>query len=392
MFSLLLAIIYLAFISLGLPDSLLGSAWPVMRTELSVPLSYAGILSMIISGGTIVSSLLSDRVIRRFGTGLVTSVSVALTAIALFGFSLGLPFFALCLFGIPYGLGAGAVDAALNNYVALHYSSRHMSWLHAFWGVGVTISPNIMSFCLTKGYGWETGYRSVAFLQIVLVAILFFSLPLWKSKEGEENREEVTPKVLTLPQAFQLKGAPFVLCAFFGFCALESTAGLWASSYMSGLRGVDVETAARFTALFYMGETVGRFLNGFVADRFGDRKMIRAGIICMLTGIVMVALPLQTNGPALLGLLIIGLGAAPVYPCIIHSTPDNFGKENSQSLVGIQMASAYIGSTFMPPVFGLIAQYISVGLYPYYLGIFAVLMLVMTESLNKQTGDRIKAK
>lgn len=384
MFSLLLAVIYLAFVSLGLPDSLLGAGWPVMQGAFSVPLSYAGVLTMIISGGTIVSSLFSDRIIRRLGTGVVTAFSVALTAIALLGFSFADSFWMLCILSIPYGLGAGAVDAALNNYVALHYSSRHMSWLHASWGVGVTISPNIMSFCIAKQYGWEMGYRSVAVIQIILVLILIVSLPLWKGKNSDEDAEEVTPNVLTLSQAFKIKGVPYVMLAFFGFCALEATAGLWASSYMVGFRGSDVETAARFAALFYLGETVGRFLNGFIADKFGDRMMIRAGIIGMLIGVVMVILPIGTNVISLCGLVVIGLGAAPVYPCIIHATPANFGKENSQSLVGIQMASAYMGSTFMPPIFGLIAQYINIGFYPVYLGIFAILMLVMTEMLNSK--------
>lgn len=384
MFSLLLAIIYLAFVSLGLPDSLLGAGWPVIQEELNVPLSYAGIITMIISAGTIVSSLFSDRVIRKFGTGVVTAVSVAMTAVALFGFSFAGSFSVLCVLSIPFGLGAGAVDAALNNYVALHYSSRHMSWLHASWGVGVTISPNIMSVCLAKQYGWEMGYRSVAILQTILVIVLVVTLPLWKQKTNEAGTQEVVPKVLSFSQALRIKGVPYVLMAFFGFCALEATAGLWASSYMVGFRGVDVETAARFAALFYLGETAGRFLNGFVADKFGDRMMIRVGIIGMIIGVIMVLLPIESNMIALCGLVVIGLGAAPVYPCIIHSTPINFGKENSQSLVGIQMASAYIGSTFMPPIFGLIAQYINIGFYPIYLGIFAVLMLVMTEALNKK--------
>ncbi len=379
MFSFLLAIIYMSFISLGLPDSLLGSAWPVMQESLGVPLSYAGIISMIIAGGTIVSSLLSSRLIKKFGTGVVTAVSVALTAVALFGFSFSSSFALLCIVSIPYGLGAGAVDAALNNYVALHYSSRHMSWLHAFWGVGVTISPNIMSLCLEKRLGWQSGYRTVGILQTVLVVILVLSLPLWKRQtDGDEQA-----KALSIGEALRIKGVPFVMLAFLGYCALEATAGLWASSYLVNFRNVNVETAARFAGLFYLGETVGRFANGFVADRFGDRKMIRVGTVIMLLGTIMIALPFKGNAAALAGLVTVGLGAAPVYPCIIHSTPDNFGKENSQSLVGMQMASAYIGSTVAPPVFGLAAQYISVGLYPFYLGMFAVLLLVMTELLNK---------
>ena len=381
MASLLLALIYLAFISLGLPDSLLGSSWPVMQGELQAPLSFAGVITMIIAGGTIVSSLFAARVIRKLGTGLVTALSVGLTAIALFGFSLSHSAAALCLWAIPYGLGAGAVDSALNNYAALHFSSRHMSWLHAFWGVGVTISPNIMSFCLARNLGWAMGYRSVAFLQIVLTAVLFLSLPLWKAHSPETG--STAPKTLTIPQALKIPGVPFVLLAFFGFCALECTAGLWASSYLVEFRQVAVETAARFAALFYLGETAGRFLTGLVADRFGDVKMIRAGILTMVAGVILIGLPLKTDVFALIGLVVVGLGAAPVYPCIIHSTPIRFGQENSQALVGIQMASAYLGSTFMPPLFGLLAQHISMGLYPLFLSLFALLMLIMSELLNK---------
>lgn len=385
MVSLLLAIIYIAFISLGLPDSLLGSAWPIMQGHLGVPLSYAGIITMIIAGGTIVASLMADRVIRKLGTGLVTAISVALTATGLLGFSFAGEFWILCLLAIPYGLGAGAIDAALNNYVALHYSSRHMSWLHAFWGVGVTISPYIMSFCLTRNLGWEMGYRSVSFIQIALTAVLFATLPLWKKAAKQiTQQEEVTPNVLSVPQALKLKGAPNILIAFFCYCALESTAGLWASSYLVGYRGVDAETAASFAALFYLGITGGRVLNGFIADKFGDRTMIRTGILVLASGVVLVALPFPSVTPALVGLVIIGLGCAPIYPSVIHSTPVNFGKENSQSLVGIQMASAYTGTTLMPPLFGLIAQHISIGLYPLYLGIFTLVMLAMTEALNRK--------
>ena len=383
MFSLLLPIIYLAFISLGLPDTLLGAGWPVMQQQLGVPLSYAGIISMIICGGTICSSLISDRVIRRFGTGLVTAVSVALTALALLGFSVSRSFALLCVFAIPYGLGAGAVDAALNNFVALHYSSRHMSWLHGFWGVGVTISPYIMSHCLATQQGWSVAYGKVSALQFVLVAILFVTLPLWKKQPSQEKGEEIIPAERTAVEILKIPGAKCALLAFFSFCALEATAGLWASSYFVGFRGVDAETAAQFAALFYIGETAGRFLNGLVADKFGDRVMIRTGVWVMIFGVFLVVLPLKTNVLALVGLPIIGLGAAPIYPCIIHCTPENFGKENSQAMVGIQMATAYTGSTVMPPLFGVLAQYITVGLYPVYLFAFTILMLVATEKLNK---------
>ena len=375
MVSLLLAVIYLAFISLGLPDALLGSAWPVMQGELSLPISFAGVISMIISGGTILSSLLSDRMTRKMGAGLVTALSVLMTAAALFGFSISTKPWMLIAWSIPYGLGAGAVDAALNNYVALHYSSRHMSWLHCMWGVGATISPFIMSMALQRGWGWQTGYRSVSYIQVALTAILFLSLPLWKKRtetpEGAENEAEDKPK--SLGQLLRIPGVSLILLTFFGYCAMESTAGLWASSYLVSARGVEAETAARFASLYYLGITLGRFLNGFIADRFGDRNMIRAGLGLALVSILVILLPWRIC--PLIGLVTMGVGSAPIYPCIIHSTPESFGRENSQAIIGVQMASAYIGSTFMPPVFGLIAQYGSIGAYPVYLMVFALLMI-----------------
>ena len=380
MYSLLLAIIYVAFISLGLPDSLLGSAWPIMHNDLNVPLSFAGIITMVITVGTIVSSLASDYLTKKLNPGLVTAISVAMTAMGLFGFSVSKSFILICLFAIPYGLGAGAVDAALNNYVAIHYSSRQMSWLHGFWGVGVSISPYIMSYSLTNQLGWATGYRIVSVIQIIFTAFLFLSLPLWKKTEkAEEEKGEIIP----LKKVIKIKGVKESLFTNFGFCAFEITAGLWATTYMVEARGVDPETAARFGALFYLGETGGRFLTGFIADRFGDNKMIKMGIWTMLLGLVFIAIPDKTNALALTGLVTIGLGAAPVFPCLLHATPDNFGEKNSQALVGIQMASAYVGSCLVPPIFGFIADNISIHLYPVYLCIFAVLMLVMINRMIK---------
>ena len=383
MYALLLAIIYIAFISLGLPDSLLGSAWPVMYKQLDVPISAAGIVTMIIAGGTIISSLLSDRLTRKLGTGLVTAISVMLTAAALFGFSISGSLIALCLWAVPYGLGAGAVDAALNNYVALHYASRHMSWLHCFWGVGAAISPYIMSYSLAKGWGWNNGYGMVACLQILLTAILFMSLPLWKRRTSPGAESETPAAPLRLAQALKIRGVKLVLLAFFGYCALDSTTGWWASSYLVRFRGIDAETAARFASLFFLGITLGRFLCGFIADKVGDKRLIRVGILVVAVGIALVGLPVGVIVTALIGLVIIGLGCAPIYPSIIHSTPYNFGKENSQAIIGIQMASAYMGSTFMPPLFGLLADHVSIGFYPVYLLFFAILMLCMSERLNK---------
>jgi len=383
MYSLLLVIIYLSFISLGLPDSLLGSAWPVMHEQLNVPVSFAGIVTMIIAGGTIVSSLLSDKLTRKLGAGLVTALSVMMTAVALFGFSISNSFILLCLWAVPYGLGAGAVDAALNNYVALHYASRHMNWLHCFWGVGAAVSPYIMGYCLTRGFGWNSGYRSVAVAQAVLTAIIFVSLPLWKKRNTIEINNEKTSAHLSLPQALKIKGVKPILVTFFALCSLESTAGLWASSYLVEFRGIDSETAAKFASLFFLGITFGRFLCGFISDIIGDKLLIRFGIIIIICGVVMVGIPDGSSIAALAGLVIIGLGCAPVYPAIIHSTPSNFGPENSQAIIGIQMASAYVGSTFMPLVFGGIADNINIGLFPVYLAFFAALMLIMSEMLNR---------
>ena len=390
MYSLLLAIIYLAFISLGLPDSLLGSGWPVMHGDLGVSLSYAGVVSMIIAGGTIISSLSSDYITKKLNTGLVTAISVGMTAAALFGFSVSGTFWQLCLWAIPYGLGAGAVDAALNNFVALHYAARHMSWLHCFWGVGTSVSPFIMSYCLTKELGWEMGYRAVFFIQIVLSVLLFVSLPLWKKKAAEHNsaEEAVEAVPLGVRGALKIKGVKYVLFAFFCYCAIESTAGLWASSYLVEYRGCDAETAARFASLFYLGITFGRFVNGFVADKLGDKLLIRVGTLTIIGGIVLVGVPFHQVF-ALVGLVVIGIGCAPVYPSVIHATPDNFGRENSQAIVGIQMASAYLGTTLMPPLFGLVANHINIGFYPLFLVIIAGVMLFVTEALNRMKLGKV---
>ncbi|NLN04699.1 MAG: MFS transporter [Clostridiaceae bacterium] len=388
MYSLLLVIIYIAFISLGLPDSLLGSAWPVMYHELEVPMSYAGIVTMIIAGGTIVSSLMSNRVTRRFGTYLVTSVSVLLTAIGLFGFSISKSFILLCIFAIPYGLGAGAVDAALNNYVALYYNSRHMNHLHCFWGVGATISPYIMGLCLSRGLGYSNGYLSVAIIQVVITALLFASYPLWRKNGQTMKNKAANGRHITIKEAVGIKGVRYILIGFFSYIALEATAGLWASSYLVEFRNVDADTAATFASMFFLGITVGRFISGFVSDRVGDRLMIRSGIIICMFGILLIALPFSSVF-SLSGLVIAGLGCAPIYPAVIHSTPSNFGKENSQAIIGIQMACSYMGSTLMPPLFGVIADYVNIGFYPYFLAFFAVLMLVMTEKLNKAVSNLV---
>ncbi len=393
MFQLLLAVIYLSFISLGLPDSLLGSAWPTMYGEFNVPVSYAGIISMIISIGTIISSLQSDRLTRKLGTGKVTVFSVATTAIALFGFSISNSFWMLCLWAIPYGLGAGSVDASLNNYVALHYASRHMSWLHCMWGIGASVGPYIMGFALSGGQSWQMGYRYIAVLQIVLTAILLFSLPLWKNRSAEnsESLESETEagsansgEALSLAQVFQIPGAKEVMITFFCYCALEQTSGLWASSYLVLHHGMDSETAAGYASMFYIGITVGRAFSGFLTMKLNDTQMIRLGQIIIAIGVGAMFLPFGEM-TALGGLILIGLGCAPIYPCIIHSTPEHFGAEKSQAVIGVQMACAYVGTCLMPPLFGLIANHITVALLPVYLLFILVLMAVMHEQLLKKS-------
>ncbi|RGG39219.1 MFS transporter [Roseburia sp. AF22-2LB] len=392
MTQLLLAIIYLAFISLGLPDSLLGSAWPTMYIQFDVPISYAGIISMIIAGGTIISSLQSDRLTKWLGTGKVTAISVAATAVALFGFSFSHSFWALCLWAIPYGLGAGSVDASLNNYVALHYKSRHMSWLHCMWGVGATTGPYIMGIALSAGHGWNMGYRYIGIIQVILTSVLIFSLPLWKGRTEETEVEELQTdqaengkKVLSVREILKISGAREVMLCFFCYCALEQTTGLWASSYLSLHKGIPAETAAAFASLFFIGITVGRAISGFVTMKLNDIQMIRLGQGIIVAGIVAMILP-GSNILAMAGLVLIGLGCAPIYPCVIHSTPAHFGADKSQAIIGVQMAFAYIGTMLMPPLFGMIARGISVALLPFYLFAILVVMIIMHELLTKKTA------
>lgn len=375
MYSLLLAFIYLAFISLGLPDSLLGAGWPTMYGELGVPVSYMGIVSMVISGGTIVSSLMSDRLTRKFGARVVTVVSVFLTAGALFGFSFSDRFWMLILFSVPYGLGAGAIDAALNNYIALHYSARHMSWLHCFWGVGTIVSPFIMSYALTSST-WNDGYRIVGYIQLGIAALLLVTLPVWKI---HKKTDAVEQKSIGLIGALKIKGVPFILIGFFAYCAAEATAMQWASTYFVEVKHISEAQAAQFASLFYIGITAGRFLSGFVSAKIGDRRMIIIGASVLTLGIILLVIPVTAAELSLAGFVIIGFGCAPIYPSIIHSTPANFGAENSGAIIGIQMASAYVGSTFIPPLFGLIGNATDFAILPLYLIVFVVLMLVMTE-------------
>ena len=382
MYLLLLSVIYLAFISLGLPDSLLGSAWPTIYAEFDIPVSYMGFVSMIISAGTIVSSLMTDRLTAKFGTRTVTTASIFLTAVALFGFSTATDFYQICIWGIPYGLGAGAIDAALNNYVALHYNSRHMSWLHCFWGIGTIVSPYVMSYALTHSV-WQGGYRTISFIQFGIAVILILTFPLWKINKNKD-KEKIETEPIGPISAFKTKGVASVLIGFMAYCAAEATTMLWASTYFEDMFNMTKDGAAALGSLFFIGMTVGRFLSGLISDRLGDSKIIKLGSIIAFVGIILVAIPVKFIATS--GFVIIGLGCAPIYPSIIHSTPTKFGKERSQSIIGIQMAAAYFGSTFMPPIFGIIANGVSIKLLPIYLAFFMILMLVMINKSEQETA------
>ena len=382
MFSFLLLIIYICFISLGLPDSLLGSAWPAIYQGFDVPVSYAGFVSVTVALGTIISSLLSDKLTKRFSPGLVTAVSILMTALALLGFSLSSKFWMLIVFAIPYGLGAGGVDACLNNYVALHYESKHMSWLHCMWGVGTTISPYIMGFALTYGAGWNNGYLIVSIIQFVLVAFIFTTLPKWKKRDNVVE-EGIKVESLTLKEIISIPGAITCFILFFCYCALEQTSMLWASSFLVLNNGIEEEIAAMLGSLFCIGITLGRGINGFLTLKFNDKTLIRLGLTIILIGIILLFIP--TNITNIIGFILIGLGCAPVYPCIIHSTPKLFGRENSQAMIGVQMACAYTGILLMPPLFGLIANNISISLLPVYLLIILTLAVTMNELTNNIT-------
>ena len=379
----LLVIIYISFISLGLPDALLGAAWPVMSTDLGAPLSLAGMLSMIVAGGTIVSSLTSERVIRRFGTGLVTAFSVTMTAVALLGIALSSGIGWLCLFAVPLGLGAGAVDTALNNFVALHYQARHMNWLHCFWGVGATAGPAIMSLFLTTQGGWKMGYGTIGTLQAVLVVALFVSLPLWKKAGNANPQTELTDqKPQKLMHTLQTPGVKPAMLCFFAYCALELTTGLWGSSYLVMVKGIPAASAAQWISYFYLGITAGRFLSGFLSIRLRNSTMIGIGLMVIGFGLIAILLPFHPVFQQV-GLALTGLGCAPIFPAMLHDTPRRFGASMSQRLIGLQMASAYLGSTLAPLLFSAIVQYVDIALFPYYLMIMLVLMVVSSKRVDR---------
>lgn len=383
----LLMMIYLSFISLGLPDSMLGSAWPAMNVSLNAPLWGAGLVQMLISFCTIISSLNSAKLIRRFGTGKLTAISVATTALALLGFSLAKNYAFLLLMAVPLGLGAGAVDAGLNNYVALHCEAKHMSWLHCFWGVGTIIGPMILSAVLRVGGSWATGYRAVGLIQCAVSALLFATLGMWKC--GNIQQEEYGAKALSVWEVLSLPGAKAGMVTFLCYCAVESTLGLWGATYISQVRGVDEATAASFGAMFYIGITVGRAISGFMAMKLLPKQMVRVGQTLLALGCIFMMIPAGSTLSGI-GLVVCGLGCAPIYPNIIQDTPVNYGTENSQAAIGVQMAFAYVGSTFLPSIFGALAGAGGYGLLPYFAISICVLMAVLFGMQKKIVETKVK--
>lgn len=399
MFSLLLFIIYLSFISLGLPDAVLGAAWPIIHEEFGVPISFSGSIYMLISCCTILSSLKSESLRLRFGTGKITAFSVLLTAVAIFGFSISPSLSVMLFFAIPYGLGAGSVDAALNHYVAVHYSGRSMNWLHCMWGIGAALGPYILGFVLQRGESWRSGYLVLSMIQATLTIILFLSLGLWGKEEKKEKTEEKkTP--MSFRQILSITGAKECLVSFFLYCAIEQTLGLWSGSFMVYSLKIEAKLAASFVALFYFGITFGRFLAGILAAKWQDEALILGGCGILFLGLVLLFCSMVPSqevklfGMELRQLLVIcalllsGLGCAPIYPAIIHSTPRNFGAENTSALIGKQMAAAYIGSMSFPPFFGVLAKIFGTGLFPFFSAVLFFGMLFMYRNLLYKTREK----
>lgn len=380
--TLILIIVYLSFISLGLPDSLLGSAWPAMYGELGVSISSISWISVITTGGTVLSSLLSGTMIKRFGTAKVTLVSILLTAIALLGFAFSGSFLGLCILAIPLGLGAGSVDAALNNFVALYFKASHMSWLHSFWGLGATMGPLILSFFIARG-SWENGYLAIGILQLILVAFITSSLPKWKQVENKDANDASEAEVVFQSKKSVLKknSVKLSVLAFFLYSAIETTTGLWSSTYLVEYKSLAPEVAARWTSLFFLGITIGRLISGFLTYTMSNKLLIRLGQLICAFGGVLLLVPFSDLF-SMAGLLFIGLGCAPIYPSMIHDTPNRFGRGASQSVMGLQVAFAYIGSSIMPLIFSGLVSFSTIGLFPVYILLSVVVMTLCSEKMN----------
>ena len=386
MATLLLIVIYISFIGLGIPDSLFGTAWPAIYTDFHLPISFASFVSIIISSGTIISSLISAKVISRFGTNRVSAFSTAMTALALLGFSLSDNFFLLCLCAIPLGLGAGAIDTALNNYVSLHYSATHMSFLHCFYGIGVTVSPYILSLVINSDAGWRGGYRIAFGIQLCIALILFLTLSIWKKAHGQDTGEaEQTTKTLPFREIACIPGIKLMWCLFITSCAIECSCGGWGSTYLVEYKHMDAVTAARMVMLYYMGMALGRFLSGILAARLSSWQIIRIGQWILGIALVILVLPVPA-GISAASLFMVGLGNGPMFPNFNYLTPQNFGADISQSVMGTQMAMSYIGIMLAPALCGVLGQFINMGIFPVYLLVFYAAMLAATKKVKTVLG------
>lgn len=388
MMTTLLIIIFITFIGVGLPDSVLGTAWPAIYREFNLPVSLAGYISATVSACTIISSLISSKVINKFGTGVVSAVSTLMTAAALLGFAFTDNAVFFFLLAIPLGLGAGSIDTALNNFVALHYSASKMNFLHCFYGIGVAASPYVMSLALGADDNWRKGYIIIGFIQFVIALIAVLSLPLWKkAKKKDESDNPTPPKTLTLSQLFKMPAVRMSCFAFFSYCAMELCAGSWSSTYFVNIKGLSSDKAAQIAMLFYIGLASGRFLSGIVAQKIGRWRIIRIATLILFGAIIMFILPLPVPVAAF-ALFFIGLGCGPVFPNLTHLTPENFGADISQSVIGVQQASSYTGIMLMPWLFGILAQTISSALFPFYLlflfAIFASTLLLLQKAVTKK--------
>jgi len=386
--AILLPLIYLAYISMGIPDSMLGSAWPVVYPELSVSVSSAGVISMLIAASTIVSSLFTAKLVKALGNGLLTACSVLLTAGALFGFSCAEKFWVLCVLALPYGLGAGAIDSSLNNYLALHFAPRHMSWCHCIWGIGASIGPYLMGYSIGAGLGWRFGYSIVSVIQICLTAVLFCSLSVWNTQKAVSFGAEEEETSITTRSALRKKGMKALLIAFFLCSGTEYMTSLWASTYLVSCRGATGEVAANAASLFFAGMTLGRLLAGFFANRLGDKQLIRIGVSWLIAGYILIALPFGTYVPAVVGLFLAGVGISPLYPSVIHETPIYFGREHSKAIIGVQMACAYTGNTLMAPIFGAVGGFAGYWIYPFVLIFCVIAIWLLTERVNRAAETR----
>ena len=383
MMTVLLIIIFISFIGVGLPDSILGTAWPSIYREFDLPVSLAGYITATVSACTIISSLLSSKVINRFGTGVVTAVSTILTVVALFGFAFSGNAIFFFVMAIPLGLGAGSIDTALNNFIALHYSATKMNFLHCFYGLGIAASPYIMSYALGNDNNWRKGYILVAVIQSVIALIAILSLPLWKKVERQEKKADNVVKVLKLSDLIKMPAVRLSCYAFFSSCALELTAGSWSSTYFVNTKGVIPDKAAQITMLFYVGLAFGRFLSGVLAKKLSRWQIIGISTGVLFGAIIMFILPVSIMATSI-ALFFIGLGIGPIFPNLTHLTPENFGRDISQSVMGVQQASAYIGIMIMPWLFGTLAQICSTKIFPCYLFIMFMVYMTTLVMLNRK--------